>query len=78
MNKQFRNYILITVGIALGLLLIVILFYMLNFASYPISKNTADWGQFGAYIGGVAGVFLTLLTIILLIMTLNSQNRNEL
>jgi len=76
MDKQFKNYILIVVGLAVGLLLIVTLIYWLNFAQYTLSKNTDDWGQFGAYIGGVAGVFLTLLTIILLIITLYSQNRN--
>lgn len=72
MDKQLRNYIFI----ALGLLLVVAIIYLLNFASYPISKDTDNWGQFGAYIGGVAGVFLTLLTIILLIKTLDSQNKN--
>lgn len=76
MDKQFKNYILIVVGLAVGILLIVTLIYWINFASYTLSKNTNDWGQFGAYIGGVAGVFLTLLTIILLIITLYSQNRN--
>ena len=76
MDKQFKNYTLIVVGLAVVILLIVILIYWINFASYTISKNTDDWGQFGAYIGGVAGVFLTLLTIILLIFTLYSQNRN--
>ena len=72
MDKQLRNYIFI----AVGLLLVVAIIYLLNFASYPISKDTDNWGQFGAYIGGVAGVFLTLLTIILLIKTLDSQNKN--
>jgi len=70
--KQLITYIFIAVAI----LLIVILIYSLNFASYPISKENEDWGQFGAYVGGVAGVFLTLLTIILLIKTLDSQNKN--
>jgi len=72
MDKQLRNYIFIAVGI----LLIVAIIYLLNFASHPISKSTENWGQFGAYIGGVAGVFLTLLTVILLIKTLDSQNKN--
>ena len=72
MDKQLRNYIIIAVVI----LLIVILIYLVNFASYPISKENENWGQFGAYIGGVAGVFLTLLTVILLIKTLDSQNKN--
>lgn len=76
MDRQFKNYILIVVGLAVVILLIVALVYWINFASYTISKNTSDWGQFGAYIGGVAGVFLTLLTIILLIITLYSQNKN--
>jgi hypothetical protein len=76
MDKQFKTYILIVVGLAVGILLIVTLIYWINFSSYRLSNNTADWGQFGAYIGGVAGVFLTLLTIILLIITIYSQNRN--
>lgn len=72
MDKQLRNYILL----AIGILLIVIVVYFLNFFTYPISKSSSDWGQFGAYTGGVAGAFLTLLTVILLIKTLDSQNKN--
>lgn len=72
MDNQLRNYILL----AIGILSIVILIYIINFSSYDISNSSADWGQFGAYVGGVAGAFLTLFTVILLIKTLDSQNKN--
>lgn len=72
MDNQLRNYI----SLAIGIILIVILVYLLNFYSYSISESSTDWGQFGSYVGGLAGAFLTLLTVILLIKTLDSQNKN--
>ena len=71
MTKQFKRYIYI----AVFMLIIVVVIYLINFYSYPISKNTNNWGAFGAYLGGVAGAFLTLLTVVLLIKTLDSQNK---
>ena len=76
MDKQFNKFLFIIGIFTVAILIIVILSYWINFASYSISNNTADWGQYGSYIGGVAGVFLTLLSVILLIITLYFQNRN--
>ncbi len=72
MDKQLRNYIYL----ASGILVVVISFYLFNFYGHSLSSQNSDWGEFGSYVGGVAGAFLTLLSIILLIKTLDSQNRN--
>lgn len=72
MDRQLKKYIYL----ALGILSLVILAYILNFASFSFSSVNSDWGNFGDYVGGVAGAFLALLTVILLIITLDSQNKN--
>lgn len=44
------------------------LFYVINFFSFPISKNSADWGTFGDFIGGILNPIISLLTLIVTII----------
>ena len=39
--------------------------YVANFGRYAISKDPADWGTFGDYIGGVYTVLVTVFAIYL-------------
>lgn len=47
--------------------------YIYNFFGRPISSETADWGTFGDFLGGIVNPVAGLVTIVLLILTLRSQ-----
>jgi hypothetical protein len=46
--------------------------YFINFHN-GFSDNSANWGDFGSYFGGIIGVFLTSINTFLLIITLKEQ-----
>lgn len=59
-------------------ILIVVISYVKNFfgdLSYGLSSDTAVWGQFGDYIGGVLNPLLSFISVVLLIKSLNLQNQ---
>ncbi|HEK0470262.1 TPA: hypothetical protein SMP18_001471 [Proteus mirabilis] len=78
--KNIDNFLLqITKGIikdisalffwSLVFLSLPFVFYFINFHS-GFSSNSADWGAFGSFIGGLLGPIVTLLTMIVLIANL--------
>ncbi|MBL5829158.1 hypothetical protein [Serratia fonticola] len=53
-------------------------FYFYNFHA-GFSKIPADWGAFGSFVGGVAGILaplLTLVTVLILIRTLDESKKS--
>ncbi|WP_304131387.1 hypothetical protein [Ignavibacterium album] len=62
--KKLEKYIL---GFAIFFLLCSIIFFLINFFSFPLSKRVVDWGSFGDYFGGVLSPILSFLLIILII-----------
>ena len=52
--------------VSLGSLFLVIIPYVWNFHSNGYSKNSAQWAQFGDYIGGVLNPIFALLNLIVL------------
>ena len=59
-------------------IIVVTLSYVYNFyyvLKYPVSTETAVWGQLGDYTGGLLNPILSFLTIVLLIKSLKLQNQ---
>lgn len=48
-------------------------FYIVKFYERDLSTQTADWGTFGDFLGGVINPVAGLMTIVLLVLTLRSQ-----
>ena len=66
-----KNFIFIIIG----LIIVVVLTFYFSIFNGRISNNNADWGNFGGYITGTAGVCFSLLTLLLFIKTFNIQRR---
>ena len=49
--------------------------YYFNFHENEISKNTAHWGQFGDYVGGVVGTILALLAFLATLYIIYQQGK---
>ena len=58
---------------ALVITLVVIVFYAHNFPGSLLATN-AEWGAFGAFVGGILGPALSFLALIGLLVTLWVQN----
>lgn len=56
-----------------SLLVVILVFSMWFFKYQAASVGSNTWGNFGSYVGGVAGALLSFLSILLLIETLVSQ-----
>ena len=65
-NCKITCIIVVFIGLVIGT-------YCFFFHGMPISKNTSDWGSFGAYIGGM----LTFLSVIFLYNTLTEQRKEN-
>ena len=48
-----------------GILLCPLALYVFTFRDFEISKNPADWSDFGSYVGGVYSVLLTVFVVYL-------------
>ena len=59
--------------LGLGILASVVYFYYKFFNHLPISSDNALWGNFGSYVGGLAGALLSFITVVLLAYTLKRQ-----
>lgn len=62
---------------AIALILFIYLTYFLQFyvsLEYKLSKDSAVWGQFGDYTGGLLNPLLSFISIVLLIKSLTLQN----
>lgn len=60
--------------------LIPIVVYILRFGQFALSENTADWGTFGDYIGGILNPitsFLTLLVTIYIAISINDYEKRK-
>jgi len=51
--------------IIIGLFLVPLIVYLINFHSHPISDNPTDWGTFGDYIGGLSGAMIAIAGIVI-------------
>jgi uncharacterized protein YqgC (DUF456 family) len=61
---------------AIATIFVVHITYIVNFyffSGYGISNDSAVWGQFGDYIGGILNPLLSFVSIMLLIKSLNLQ-----
>ena len=75
-----RKTLFITIGIVMLVSLIIPIFYFwLKFKSFNISSSISDWGNFGAYIGGVITPIISVYSVIILgyITFLIGKNSNE-
>jgi uncharacterized membrane protein len=61
--------------VSLGIVTTVILFsfFIYQFHNIPFAEKTAEWGQFGDYIGGLLNPTFSFLALIALITTLRVQ-----
>ena len=50
-----------------------IILYISNFKNYSLSKEPADWGTFGDYIGGIYSVVLAVV-LVYVTYTINRKN----
>ncbi len=57
---KYIFYILLTI-----LFLLPIIIFIIEFHSYTLSNDTANWGDFGDYIGGIYSISITLLAVFL-------------
>jgi uncharacterized membrane protein len=65
--------------IAIGLLALIsaavaVVPYLYSFAERPISTVPAEWGAFGAYIGGLLSPILSFFALVALLLTLYETN----
>jgi hypothetical protein len=59
------------IGIIAGIAVVMVILYWCNF-SYPFSKDQADWGNFGSYMGSITG----LLAFIGVLYSIHNANKN--
>lgn len=59
------------------LTLAVLVTYLWNFGSRPLSSSVEKWGQFGDYIGGVLNPSLAFISVVLVCMTLYSTSKQS-
>lgn len=71
---MFKRYVIFGL---LSILTVVVSYVKFFFGdlSYGLSSDTAVWGQFGDYIGGVLNPLLSFISVVLLIKSLNLQNQ---
>lgn len=73
-----RKALYIVISVSVGLMLIFLLAFVLNFRQHQISSKIEDWAQFGSYIGGVINPFLTIINIcVFVILTLTIQRLTD-
>ncbi|WP_152625208.1 hypothetical protein [Cellvibrio sp. OA-2007] len=65
------------IWIAILMFIVSMGFYLYNFWGPNLSPDTAEWGQFGDYLGGIINPIVGLITITLLTVSLR-QTRREL
>jgi hypothetical protein len=58
-----------------GAIVLLLLVFFLNFRKGDISQTTAEWGQFGDYIGGLLNPIFGLISVVLVAATLRSQTQ---
>lgn len=68
-----------TLALIFGLIcLLVSLFpWIYVFHSFPISKNTSNWSDFGSYIGGIISPILSFASIIFVLVTIKKTQENH-
>lgn len=77
-NKNVTKNMIIVLVITLLIILGTVLSYIVNFKEYSVSKDGADWANFGSYIGGILSPLISLISLIVLtyITYLISKNDN--
>lgn len=73
--KTFCQQFWIPLLTAAVIAIIVCGFYIGKFHNGDLSSNTADWGTFGDYIGGVLNPAFGFITILILLYTVGQQSR---
>ncbi|MGB3946539.1 MAG: hypothetical protein WBM13_01025 [Bacteroidia bacterium] len=63
-HSNYIKAIYLTIFLSFSTTIIV---YIINFSSLDVSKNTADWGTFGDYFGGVLNPITALINILVFI-----------
>ena len=77
-NKNLIRNIRIVLVITLLIILGTVSLYVFNFKEYSVSKDGADWANFGSYIGGILSPLISLISLFVLayITYLISKNDN--
>ncbi|MBO6524255.1 MAG: hypothetical protein JJ971_10550 [Balneolaceae bacterium] len=75
-NYFDKNLVAVFLTLSITILLVVIGFYILYFHNFEITSQNEDWGNFGSFVGGVAGALFSFLTILLLVVTFKKQNES--
>lgn len=70
-NLHFKNSVI--KFLIISALLSPIILYISNFKNYSLSKEPADWGTFGDYIGGIYSVVLAVV-LVYVTYTINRKN----
>jgi len=76
MSKDVRNFSKIEIiGIIILVLAIIgsVIVYIVTLAKLPFAQESADFGTFGDYVGGLVGTFVGLISIIFLYRTYRIQ-----
>lgn len=55
------------ISIGTGLIITPLILYIITFYGQSISKDPANWGQFGDYVGGVLNPIIAVMNLIVLI-----------
>lgn len=63
----------IIIIIAVGIAIVLLLFYAVYFIDAPISKSTSDWGAFGSY----ATICVSILSVTLIYVTYREQRESN-
>lgn len=69
--KMMKKMVMVVVIITVG----VVLYYISIFHKYTISLNTGDWGNLGAYIGGILSPACAFAALIMLFNSINIQSK---
>ncbi|WP_417066639.1 hypothetical protein [Niveibacterium terrae] len=70
---KVRGYVYFAIAFVVFVFVVYFVWFYF-FIGVKISKDPADWGQFGSYFGGILGPLLSFLSIALLIKSLMLQS----
>lgn len=72
-----KQYFTIALLFGLACLLVSLLPWIYVFHSFPISKNTSNWSDFGSYIGGIISPILSFASIVFVLITIKKTQENH-
>ncbi|MGR6773651.1 hypothetical protein ACU36R_18795 [Pectobacterium brasiliense] len=71
--KNEKLYVKFLLILSFILATFIIVSYIINFSTFPLSKNPSDWGVLGDYIGGMLNPLISSVTLFFLIKTYLTQ-----